>query len=198
MNAPRALGIAGAIVNGVVAIAYPIAVGYGLLYLPARSVSLGMLAVVSVGLAFRLRRAGRAALWSVARLPLAVGSLVVLGAWLNDGRFVQALPVLINAVLLLEFGSTLVPPAVPMIERFARMQHPVLGPAQRRHCRRFTKAWCAFFVGNGAVAGGLALAAPVWWWTVYTGGIAYVLMGLMFVVERAMRPRAEGPVVSEP
>lgn len=189
MNARRALGILSAIVDGVMVIAYPIAVGYGLLYLPARAVSLGVLALLVPTAAWRLRHADRATFWTLVRLPLSIACLVTVGAVTGDGRFVRAMPVLVSAALLAQFSSTLRPGQTPMIERFARMQHPDLGPVQVAHCRRWTTRWCAFFVVNGLTALTLALAAPVWWWTVYTGAVAYALMGLMFVVERLGRPR---------
>jgi uncharacterized membrane protein len=77
-----------------------------------------------------------------------------------------------------------------MIERFARMQEPDLDAEKLAHCRRWTGRWCLFFVVNGATAATLAIAAPLWWWTVYTGGIAYALMGLMFALEWMGRPRS--------
>ena len=90
-------------------------------------------------------------------------------------------------MLLVEFGSTLRAGATPMNERFARMQEPELDAAKQRHCRQWTWAWCTFFVLNGGTAAALAILAPMWWWTVYTGGVAYALMGLMFTAEYLMR-----------
>jgi uncharacterized membrane protein len=171
------------VVNAILVIAYPIAVFWGLTHLPARSVSLIVLALMVPGLAWRFRRADRSTFWSMVRLPIAIGLLILGGVITDDRRFVLAMPVLINAVLLIEFGSTLRAGATPMIERFARMQEPELDHAKRAHCRRWTARWCVFFVINGAIAAALAIGAPLWWWTVYTGAIAYALIGAMFGVE---------------
>lgn len=182
-----ALKIAGIVVNAVLVIAYPVAVFYGLSHFGARAVSVMVLGLMVPGLAWRFRRADRATFRSVVRLPIAILLLIALGIATDDRRFLLALPVLINAVLLLEFGSTLRAGSTPMIERFARMQEPELDEAKVAHCRQWTGRWCAFFLGNGAMAAALALFAPVWWWTVYTGAIAYGLMGLMFAAEHIQR-----------
>jgi uncharacterized membrane protein len=44
-----------------------------------------------------------------------------------------------------------------------------------------------FFVVNAAVAAALALLEMTAWWALYTGGIAYAAMGMMFGVEYVVR-----------
>lgn len=188
----RAPTIAGVVVNAILVVAYPVAVFWGLTHLGARQVSVLLLALLVPALAWRFRRADRATFWSVVRLPIAILCLVLGAIATDDARVLLALPVLVNAVLLVEFASTLRSGATPMIERFARMQEPALDARQIAHCRRWTVAWSAFFVVNGTVAAVLALAAPLWCWTVYTGAIAYVLMGLVFAAEYLSRPRRSG------
>jgi uncharacterized membrane protein len=184
---PTRLGVALAILNGTLAGLYPVAVWVGLTYLSTRAVGLIVIGLLVPLLAVRLWRADRATFWAILRIPLAVLGLIVLGVILDDRRYVLAMPVLINAVLLLSFGATLVPGAMPMIERFARMQEPALSAAKQAHCRQFTWVWCAFFVANAATAATLALVAPLSWWATYTGLIAYGLMGALFSVEYVVR-----------
>lgn len=165
---------------------YPVAIWVGLTHFSARTVGLWILAFVVPVLAFRFRRATREDLAAVVRVPLVVLAVVILGVAFDDRRFVLAMPVLINAVLLLTFGSSL--SGTPIIERFARMQEKDgLSPAQVRHCRQTTWAWVVFFALNGATAAALALAAPVSFWAAYNGGIAYGLMGAMFAGEYVLR-----------
>jgi len=170
------------ILNVVLAVTYPLAVWWSLTHTSARNTGLLVMLVIIPGIALRLRGKSRSELWPVLRVPLVVLGVLLLGVLFDDPRFVFAMPVLINAGLLLTFGSTL-RGDVPMIERFARMQDPNLSDAQRAHCRRWTVRWCAFFVLNGGVALGLALLADVRSWATYTGGIAYALMGGMFTAE---------------
>jgi uncharacterized membrane protein len=115
-----------------------------------------------------------------------IGAVLGLAAVFNEQRFLLFAPVAVNLALLVAFARTL--PAGPsMVETFARLQGHTLSEEKVRYCRHVTEAWCAFFVANGAVIAWLALSARVVAWTVYTGAIAYVLVGIGVVVERGYR-----------
>lgn len=174
-----------AVLNACLIAAYPLAVYFGLLHLGARSVGLLLMLLLLPGLAIKWRRARREDLWVVARVPLSVLALVALAALFDERRFVLALPVLINAVLLINFASSL--RSTPLVERFARMQDPELGPEQVRYCRTVTVVWCMFFLLNGALSGALALFASVASWALYTGLVAYLLIGLLATAEYVVR-----------
>ena len=184
---PTKLGVFLAFLNGTLLGLYPVAVWMGLTYLSTRTVGILVLALVTPIAALRLRGADRTTFWSVLRIPLVIMSLIVLGIVLDDPRYVLAMPVLINLTLLITFGATLIGHAMPMIERFARMQDPNLSAAQAAHCRQFTGVWVGFFVVNGSIALLLGLFAPLAWWATYTGLIAYILMGLLFALEYIVR-----------
>src|SRR6185436_7648546 len=51
------------------------------------------------------------------------------------------------------------------------------------------RIWCLFFALNGSTALLLALAAPLAWWTLYNGLIAYLLIGALFATEWILRRR---------
>jgi uncharacterized membrane protein len=174
-----------AVLNACLIAAYPLAVYVGLLHLGTRSLGLLLMLLLLPGLAIKWRRARREDVWAVARLPLSVLALVGLAALFDEPRFVLALPVLINAVLLINFASSL--RGTPLVERFARMQDPELGPEQVRYCRTVTIVWCIFFVFNGALSGALALFASVAAWALYTGLVAYLLIGLLASAEYVVR-----------
>lgn len=174
-------------------VGYPLAVFYGV-----RTGRVGLwmlLACVCLAptLYFRLRRAQQtegaphiAALRPLAMLPLVTLAMLALSAAAQARGFALATPTIINAVLLVVFGTTLRTP-MPMIERFARLIDPELTEAQRRWCRQWTIVWCAFFFANGTLAALLALWAPLLWWSLYTSLIAYIVMGTLFATERAGR-----------
>ena len=118
--------------------------------------------------------------------PVSVIALALLSHLLDDERVVLALPVLINLALLGTFGWSL--RGVPMVERFARIaKGETLSDPERAHCRQATYVWIGFFVINASVAGALALWFPLSWWAVYTGLVAYGLMGVVFLVEYVVR-----------
>ncbi len=175
-----------AALRGTFVAAYPLLVYVGVSRWSPRILGLVLLAALLPGLVSKLWTADRAHLWPVLRVPLSIFALVGLGAALNEPRFFYALPVLVNLMLLANFAATLRGP-VSMIERFARMQEPELPPGGEAYCRKVTIVWCWFFVANAAMSAALALWAPVAWWSLYVGGIAYLLIGLMFTVEYVVR-----------
>ena len=97
-------------------------------------------------------------------------------------------PVLVNAALLAAFGWSL-RRGPSMVERLARLREPDLPAVAVGYTRRVTQAWCLFFLANGMVALGTALFAPENVWSLYTGVVSYVLMGLMFGGEYLLRMR---------
>lgn len=100
-------------------------------------------------------------------------------------------PVLVNLLMLLLFASSLLG-GQSLVERLARIRHPDLPAAGVRYTRRVTQIWCIFFVLNGGVAAGLVLAQAWRAWALYTGVIAYVLMGALFLGEWCWRRRLPG------
>ena len=126
----------------------------------------------------------RAARWS------ALGALVLAAAavWANALLPLKLYPVLVNAALLTAFGYSLAAPP-SMVERLARLRDPGLPPAAIAYTWRVTQVWCGFFVVNGALALGTALWASEAIWSLYTGVIAYLLMGLLFGAEYLFRIR---------
>lgn len=176
------LGVA----TAVFAMLYPVAIWVGLSFFSARAVGLWILALLLPAVLFRFRRARRADIRVVLRIPLVIALVVVPGVVLDDPRFVLAMPALINLALLVTFAATL--RGTPMVERFARLQEPEgLSADQVRHCRQVTWAWVGFFALNGVTAAALAAAAPLSWWAAYNGGLAYGLMGAMFAGEYVLR-----------
>jgi uncharacterized membrane protein len=181
MRGDRAVGVLGALC----AFAYPVGAYVGLTRLSARPLSLAMAAAVLVVALVRLRGDRREHAMVAARIPLTLIALLLLGAVLDDRRFVLALPVLTNAALFAHFAASL--RTMPIAERFARAQRGDLPPSQVDYCRAVTVVWCAFFVVNGGITAALALWAPLAWWTFYTGVASYVLVALLVAAEYLVR-----------
>src|SRR5262249_20581558 len=117
-------------------------------------------------------------------LPLAglVGPVLALAAIFNEGRFFLFVPALVNVALLVAFARTLVG-GPSMVEVFARSRGYQMSPPKIRYCRIVTALWCVFFVLNAGVIVLLALYGTLAWWTVYTGLIAYILVGVLLTAE---------------
>lgn len=122
--------------------------------------------------------------WSAAGALLLAGLAVGANALLP----LKLYPVLVNGALLMAFGYSLAAPP-SMVERLARLREPDFPPAAVAYARRVTQVWCVFFVFNGALALGTALWASEAVWSLYTGVIAYLLMGALFGAEFLFRLR---------
>lgn len=177
-----------AVVRALVVIGYPAALYFGVTRLDPRSLGLVMLALLLPNLALRVAAAAPEQRRAVVKLPLAIAGLVGLGAALAEPRFFLALPVLVNLTLLANFAASLRGP-VSLVERYARLQEPELPPGGEAYCRKVTVAWCWFFAANAAACAGLAGLAPVSWWALYTGILAYILVGVGFTIEFLVRKR---------
>lgn len=107
--------------------------------------------------------------------------------------FLKLYPLLISAVFLFAFGSTLFFPPV-IIYRFACLADKSLTDSPKRkavesYCRKVCIVWCVFFVFNGTVSLCTAVFADYELWSLYNGLISYILMGLLFAVEYCIRRR---------
>lgn len=122
--------------------------------------------------------------WSVVGVMLLAAAAV----WGNVLLPLKLYPVLINCAMLAAFGYSLISPP-SMVERLARLREPNLPPAAVGYTRRVTQVWCVFFISNGSIALGTALWASEEVWSLYTGVIAYVLMGALFGGEFLFRLR---------
>jgi uncharacterized membrane protein len=163
------------------ALAYPLAVYVGLTRLGTRHAAWLLLALAILHTIWRSRERRRLAWGSALAVPLCASAL-----WLDDQRYVLAMPVFMNGALFASFFASL-RSETPLVERFARLRVQDLSAAEVRYCRSVTKLWCGFFVINGASAGALALFGSLQAWTLYTGLISYVLMAALGVSEYSVR-----------
>lgn len=167
-------------------VGYPFLIFAGLQLLEARWIALGVAVVFLLRWISSWRSLAREDVLRVLAPGLLVGATLGLTIALNDEHALLFLPVAVNATLLVAFGRTLIS-GPPLAETFARMQVPDLPPDEVRYCRGVTIVWCVFFVANGTVCGWLALFASPWVWTLYTGLISYLLIGLLFALEFTLR-----------
>ena len=168
------------VLTSALSITYPILFLFGLDLMPFR----GLLLLIALPLVLRFfLQASPKYKWKVLALSLLVLGAVALN---NDPQWFLYTPVLINLGLLGLFWGSLRRPT-PIIERFARLHNPNLSPREVRYCRQVTKAWGGMFIVNGAVAFFLAWTDDLHRWALYNGVLAYVLVGLFFAVELALR-----------
>jgi uncharacterized membrane protein len=114
-------------------------------------------------------------------------------AWFDNPQLLRWYPSLVSGFMLALFSLSL-KYGPPMVERLARITEPQLPEAAIVYTRQVTVVWSVFFLCNGLLAAALTLWAPLSWWTLYNGLIAYGLMGLLFAVEWLIRQRIRGRV----
>jgi len=105
--------------------------------------------------------------------------------------FLKLYSVVISVTFLAVFGSTLFfEPNI--IFRFATLaDRSILGSSYesqvKKYCKKVTIVWCCFFILNGSAAAYTTFFCSREVWAVYNGGISYVLMGTLFIVEFIIR-----------
>jgi uncharacterized membrane protein len=161
---------------------YPFAIYLGLQALSPRALA-GMIAIFVVArYALRVRRAS----WDLASPLAAAGALVLgvvmLAALFDDGRFFKLAPVVVNVGLLAAFARSLYR-GPSLVEALARLRYSTLPAEAVGYCRRVTACWCVFFALNAAFILWLAVAASLAAWTLYTGLLAYFIVGVLFGAE---------------
>ena len=161
---------------------YPFAVYYGMEHLSPR---LFAALLGGLWLARAISQRGQPGSRWMAGAALAFCALLGLA---GEPALLRWYPVLLNLMLLVLFGLSL-KFGPPLVERLARLQEPELPEHAVRYTRQVTAVWAGFFLATGLVVTALTLWAPLSWWTLYTGLIAYALMGLLFAAEWLIRQR---------
>lgn len=131
--------------------------------------------------------------------PLASSLLLVavgLACFLTDKMlFLRLYPLAMNIAMLAVFSMSLVFPPSVIFRLACLADRSIKGSlAERRiesYCRKVCVAWCVFFVLNGGTAAYTAFFCGDRVWSVYNGGIAYVLMGLLFAIEYIIRKQVD-------
>ena len=166
-------------------LAYPFIVYFAYRRFDTRAAGGLLLGLLAVSLALRIR--GPAAeIWRLLRQHLGLVLLIGLAIVTGERVVLLLLPMAVSLFLLGTFGWSLrVGP--PIIERFARLVDPDLPDFCVPYCRKVTIVWCGFLAFNALCAALLAVVGPFEWWALYTGFIAYLLLGTLFAAEFILR-----------
>jgi uncharacterized membrane protein len=170
-------------------IGYPFLMSAGLALGRPRlaAVLIGLVLLVPGAIAWRSGYRSQA-LWRLADAALAMTFLAV-AVIVNRGHVFRLGPALANVAMLLSFGRTLVR-GPSIVEMIARVWHRgELPRGAESYCRRLTLLWCVFFALNAGFIAWLAFYASLTWWTIYTGVLAYLLAGALFMAELLYRRR---------
>jgi uncharacterized membrane protein len=165
---------------------YPFVVYLGLQLVSPRTLAAILAVLVVARSARRLRQASWRLLEPIAGAAALVLAVVTLAALFDDGRVFTLVPVAVNLGLFVAFARSLVR-GPSLVESLARLRHRTLPAGGEAYCRRVTALWSVFFVLNAAIAGWLALRASLAAWTLYTGLVSYVVIGVLLGLEQVYR-----------
>ncbi|MBE9548737.1 MAG: hypothetical protein IMF09_04960 [Proteobacteria bacterium] len=106
------------------------------------------------------------------------------------------IPLVIYTSMFSLFATSLMPGNIPLITRFASLMRGIkpdnLATVVQIYTRRVTEVWAGLFLSLGIVSLLLALYAPMYLWSLFTNVISYIIIGLLFLFEYAMRKRLVG------
>jgi uncharacterized membrane protein len=157
-------------------------------YVSLPQVSPFILAVVGLALiAIRMwgmRRSGRASAW-IPALAIVAATLAALSL-VSPSLAVKAYPAMISVAAASVFGASLIWPP-NLIEQIARVKEPALSPEGQSYTRRVAQVWTGFLFINAGISGATAYWGSPEQWMLWNGLISYLLMGVLFIGEVALR-----------
>ena len=116
-------------------------------------------------------------------------TVALLAAAVDDSEqfLLYLIPVLINSVLAVLFGRTLLPGKTPVITRFSVLLRGKLEPLALGYTRRITQLWTLFFLLLALESLLLALFAPLQIWSLFVNILNYLFAALLFTGEYFFR-----------
>lgn len=172
------------ILIGIVLVAYPLIVYFGLQILEPRWLSLILICIIVIRFLLAIELVNQLPWLKLA--SVAGGGVLVISASVNGEMGIMLYPLAVNLSMLAVFAFSLYKkPSV--IESIARIKEPELDERGVRYTENVTKIWCVFFIVNGIISAYTAMFMSKESWTLYNGFIAYILMGLLMAGEFSVR-----------
>ena len=179
---------AGAMVLVALSLLYP-ALVYGLKAVVPAPAFIG-LALLLIGLRVATLGSEATRIW---RGPLISAGILIAGLATIDGWIAAKIyPVALSLAAAYAFGISLWRPP-SLIERLARIGEPDMPLTGQAYCRLVTMIWTVWLAVNAAIAALLAILASEEAWALWTGLLAYLIMGILFGGEMLLRPRRRSP-----
>ena len=108
-------------------------------------------------------------------------------AWIPIEAMLRILPIIVYLALGAWFGRTLLRGRQPLISGLASLERGELEPVLARYTRRLTALWSAFFFAMAVLSAVFAVLADAETWSLFTNGVNYLLIALLFFGEYAYR-----------
>ncbi len=177
--------------NGIVwgvTIIYPFLIWFSLDYLQPRYLALALAGLFLFRFFNHYPNQPTGGVWSLVLVACPLSLLII--ALVNETSWLLAYPVFVSLLFFTVFASSLVHPPT-IVERLARLEDPDLPPKGVIYTRKVTQVWCGFFLVNATISLITIWHGDPWLWSLYNGGLFYVLMGLLMVAEMAVRRKVK-------
>lgn len=170
-------------VAGIGSLIYPFAVYFGLTWIGAH----GLVAIALLLGALRLCALRNPAQRRLGGWALLAASVILAATLAVEADLAAKLyPVLVSLGLAGLFGASLIWPPT-LIERIARRRTPDLNQRAIAYTRGVTRLWTVFLLANAGTAAALARWGSLELWTLWTGALSYLLIGLLLIGEWGFR-----------
>lgn len=170
--------------QGIFFLGYPLIVYFAYTRLETRALAILLFALYGISVAIRFRGSA-AEIRRLLRQHIGLAILIAIALATDNSTVLLFMPAIVSGYLFWTFSASL-RDGMSMIERFARIVEDDLPDFTIPYCRKVTIVWCVFLAANALCVLVLALAAPIEWWALYSGLIAYLLVGALFVGEFAV------------
>ena len=169
-------------------ICYPVIIYLGLKYSAPGVVGAGIAGLILLRILLQKKRPNPEVLKPLIPLAGLIILIFFINLFLNQELIIRMYPVIMNfGFFLLFVGSLFRPPS--MIERFASMTENKISTELKQYTCKVTIVWSVFLAINTAISIYTVIFSSLEIWTLYNGFIAYLLMGLLFSGEYAIRLR---------
>ena len=173
------------ILLGLVFIAYPFIIYYGLLNFTLWQIAAVVAALAGIRL-FILKDNDS----QLARIGFYGSVLLImfslLSIFLKQLGWLKLYPIVMSLLSFIVFYSSL-SSEKSMIQRFAEIREKNINVKKQAYMVKLTKVWCGFFILNAAISSYTFFYSSLKQWTIYNGLLSYILMGTLFVGELAYR-----------
>ncbi len=171
-----------------ITLSYPFLVWFSQDYLQPRYLALIMAGLFLLRTLIHKPKQSMGKLWILLYPTCALFLLV--SAFVNQSSWLLAYPVFVSMVFFTVFAYSLsYPPTV--VERLARLEDPDLPPKGVDYTRKVTQVWSGFFLLNAAISLFTIWYGDPWLWSLYNGGLFYLLMGLLMAAEMFVRRKVK-------
>ena len=165
-----------------ITVIYPIVIYFGIeqFGVSAMAFILFVLLVLRIVIIGKIKQPGQ---WSI---PLLVGGLCLVAAWLDSEALLRYYPVLMNGIFASFFLISLTDKQ-SLIERIARNFKKKISPHAKAYMRGLTMVWAGILLLNSFISFYTACCLSISQWAFYNAVLVYIFFAVFTLIELTYR-----------